>query len=380
MSETRFQIGDYYLSQHRNSPIWKATWYDANTRQTKRASLGTENFWEAQIRLAEFVTRHAQMQDQQPAAMTLATVFVRYWHGHSKGQRSQEAARYALALWTEHWGDASIADLTIQRQEQFIAWLKGRDLSNSYVSRILAIGRAAVRRAWKRGEITSAPFIIDVTDRSDKREAYRLNKDEMRQLLTTATRWPHLYVYCVIGLNTLARPEAILDLAPVQVKVADNLIHLNPKGRRQTKKYRPIVPITDTLRPFLAREDVVRFVNWHGNPIKRINKGFKTVVKAAGLPLEITPYSLRHTMAVELRKRGVPAWEVEGLLGHRRPGVTETYAEFAPDYLSKGREAIDAYFSDLGAPLLVPERLRVSVACHQYGDEISPTAGTLMIS
>ncbi|TIN42029.1 MAG: hypothetical protein E5Y32_21155 [Mesorhizobium sp.] len=79
-------------------------------------------------------------------------------------------------------------------------------------------------------------------------------------------------------------------------------------------------------------------------------------------------------MAIELRMRGVPAWEVEGLLGHRRPGVTETSAEFAPDYLSKGREAIDAYFTDLGVSLPVPEGLCVSLACHSNGDEIPPRA------
>jgi hypothetical protein len=147
------------------------------------------------------------------------------------------------------------------------------------------------------------------------------------------------------------------------VDLDDLRINLNPKGRKQTKKYRPIVPITDTLLPFVQQRGVKRFVNWHGNPIESINQGFKTVVRAAGLNDEINPYSLRHTMAKELRKRGVPAWEVEGLLGHRRAGVTETYAVYAPDYLSQGREAIDAYFADLGVSLPVPKGLCVSVAC-----------------
>ena len=52
------------------------------------------------------------------------------------------------------------------------------------------------------------------------------------------------------------------------------------------------------------------------------------------------------------------------MLGHRRPGVTETYAEFDPAYPSKGREAIDAYFSDLGIVCTVPTLDCVSAACH----------------
>jgi site-specific recombinase XerD len=62
------------------------------------------------------------------------------------------------------------------------------------------------------------------------------------------------------------------------------------------------------------------------------------MVKEAGLPKEVTPYSLRHTMAAELRRCGVrvPAWEVQGLLGHKAVGVTEIYARFDPDYMATG--------------------------------------------
>ncbi|WP_027142922.1 site-specific integrase [Mesorhizobium sp. WSM3626] len=369
MSEDRFQIGDYYLSRHKNSPIWKATWYDSHARQTKRISLGAEDLQEAKFRLAEFVTKNVVIKNQAPADIALATILVRYWNCHAKNLPSHEAANYGLGRWTEFWGDATVADLTVPRQKEFMAWLKIKGFSNSYVSRVMAVGRAAIRMAWKHGEITSVPFIIDERDRSDAKQYRRLDKEEMRLFLATIQRWPHLYAYTIIALNTLARPEAILDLAPAQVRLDDRHIHLNPKGRKQTKKYRPIVPITDTLLPFVQRRDVTKFVNWHGAPIDSIKKGFKTVIRAAGLPDEISPYSLRHTMAVELRKRSVPAWEVEGLLGHRRPGVTETYAEYSPDYLSKGREAIDNYFKDLGVSLPVPEMLRVSAACQPQKTE-----------
>ena len=49
------------------------------------------------------------------------------------------------------------------------------------------------------------------------------------------------------------------------------------------------------------------------------------------------PYTIRHTMATELRKRGVPPWEVSGMLGHRSEHkTTEIYAHYAPDYLGDG--------------------------------------------
>ena len=89
------------------------------------------------------------------------------------------------------------------------------------------------------------------------------------------------------------------------------------------------------------------YVLFRGKPVKSIKKSFNLAVRRAGLPREVTPYSLRHTMATELRKRKVPEWELKGIIGHHK-GVTEGYAIYGPAYLSDGRKAIDADFSELG--------------------------------
>ena len=175
----------------------------------------------------------------------------------------------------------------------------------------------------------------------------------------------------MIALNTLARPSAVLELRPEQVDLQNARINMNPKGRRQTKKRRPIVPITDTLFPFVSDRNVSAFVRWNDVPIKSIKKTFAANVREAGLPKEITPYSLRHTMATELRRRGVPLWEVEGMLGHKRQTTSEKYAHYSPEYLSLGREAIDSYFAELSLDYETPINSYVSVACHRH------TAGKL---
>ena len=360
----RIEIAGYWLSQRPRSRMWYATWFDKRTRQTKRHSLGVDDVREAEVRLAEFVAKRSQPHNQEPTETALAAVLLRYWHGHASKIASHVQARIALSLWNDFWCEATISELSIARQEEFVLWLKDRGYKNAYVSRVISVGRAAVNRAWKRQEITSVPFIIDEPDRSDGKEPYRLAKDEMRRLLAVAREWPHLFTFCMIALNTLGRPDAVLDLSPFQVDLEDRRIDLNPRGRKQTKKYRPVVPITDTLVPFVTPRNVSRFVNWHGKPIKSIKKVFATMVKAAGLPSEITPYSLRHTMAAELRRRSVPMWEVEGLLGHKRARITDTYARFDPDYLSNGSRAIDAYFADLGLTFPESNLNRVPLALH----------------
>jgi hypothetical protein len=80
--------------------------------------------------------------------------------------------------------------------------------------------------------------------------------------------------------------------------------------------------------------------------------------------MEVTAYTIRHTVAAEMRKRGVPVWEVAGFLGHSSGyKTTERYAKFGPDHLAGAVKAIDGYFTNLGLaapPPLATHPLRVS--------------------
>ena len=276
---------------------------------------------------------------------------IRYWEEHGKHIQSAEQARFALAKWSDHFAGATIAQLTPQKQETFVAALRANGYKPSYISRILSVGRAALIRAWKRGELTSVPFIADV-ERDAEQEAQRyrdLKMDEVARLLRAAAAVPHLWRFCIISLNTLARPDAVLDLGPTQVDMQRRLIKLNPEGRKQTKKYRPVVPISQTLLPWLEQCDGARYVLYRGKPVASIKGSFARAVAEAGLR-DVSPYCLRHTMATELRARGVSEWEAMGMLGHKSPArTTERYAKFRPDYLSEAVRAIDGYFTDLRA-------------------------------
>ena len=297
------------------------------------------------------MTKHGALKNAHPDEVPLETILIRYWQEHGSSISSAEQARYALSKWSDHFGGATIAELTPQKQETFVAALRANGYQPSYISRILSVGRAALIRAWKRGELTSVPFIADV-ERDPEQEAERfrdLKMDEVARLLRAAESIPHLLRFCMISLNTLARPDAVLDLGPTQVDIQRRLIKLNPEGRKQTKKYRPVVPISQTLLPWLEHSEGARYVLYHGKPIASIKKSFAKAVAGAGL-VNVSAYCLRHTMATELRARGVSEWESMGMLGHKSPArTTERYAKFRPDYLSEAVRAIDAYFIDLGA-------------------------------
>ena len=127
----RAEIGGYWLSRRDNSPNWCRTWFDPATRQTRRASLGTDDFQRAELKLAAWIAKNAEVRDQRPADLPLATVLTRYWYGHAKDLPSSVQAKIELRYWSNFFGADMVADLTPTRQEAFVEHLRGLGHSTS---------------------------------------------------------------------------------------------------------------------------------------------------------------------------------------------------------------------------------------------------------
>lgn len=295
------------------------------------------------------------MRDERPQDVLLDTIWVRYYNGHAKDTRSEEVAAWALGKWSDFFQGLTASELTLKRQEAFIKHLKSEGLSPGSIHRIFSVGIAALNYAYKHQEIQSVPH-VQKPPRGGQRERI-LNLEESAALFDAATQ-EHVLMFLLLAYNTLGRPEAILELQPFQADIKNRLINLNSPGREQTKKYRPVVPITQTLKPWINDVKTSHYVHWHGEAVGSIKKAFRATVARAGLGSDVVPYTARHTMATELRKRGVPAWEVQGMMGHRTGGTTEIYAKYDPDYLGKAAGAIDEYFQELNELVKRPLILR----------------------
>jgi site-specific recombinase XerC len=138
-------------------------------------------------------------------------------------------------------------------------------------------------------------------------------------------------MFLLLACCTLARPEAILDLTVFQRDREAGTIDLNPAGRRQTRKYRPVVLEAATLTPWLDQAKTDHFVAWHGRPLNSIKTAWRRLRANAELDAEVQPYSIRHTMAREMRRRRVPLEQRQTYLGHLPRGSARTTAIYAPD-------------------------------------------------
>ena len=376
------EIAGHWLSRRHNSPHWCATWFDSQSRQTIRRSLGTPDLRIAEGRLAEFVAKRIQPENERPEDIALATVFVRYWEAHAQHRPSADQARHALREWNDHFGEAVAADVKPRTVREFVTALSARGLSGGYIKRILSVGKAALNWAYREGELQAPPFVdLSLAQAGEPRERY-VTLEEMAWLFRAATV-PHVRLYLLLACGTAARPKAILDLGRDQVDTELGLLRLNPSGRAQNRKRRPTLPLCPTLRTLVEQLPAGPLVHWKGQPLLRTKMMFERLrLRAANLlrddaaakvralrgegkrsaamalaidvqrrsraMLDITAYAIRHTMAMDLRRRGVSVWEVAGWLGHSSGyRTTEIYAKAGPDHLAAAVAATESYFQDL---------------------------------
>ena len=348
-----FQVGEWWLSQRSGSPAWYATCYDSEAQRTRRVSLGTDDFEQARQRLLERYLEQHRPQNAPAEAVALADILLDYYKSHGSQARSAGSVRTSCGYWVDFFGEASVAEATKPpRLEAFIAHLTGQEFATAHIQRILGVGKAALQRAWRRGEIAGAPYIPSVKVAYGEPLGRPFKIAELARLLCEAP--DHLRLMLMILIGTACRPEAALELTGAQLDFEDRLIDLNPRGRAQTKKFRPVVKMPDALASVLANAPSGRLVTFQGRPVKKINKAWRGMRVAAELDDEVNPYSIRHTVARWMRQNGVPAWEVAAQLGHKTRDyrTTELYAAFDPAYLQNAVRAIDLLF----------ERLRASFA------------------
>src|SRR5262245_65499746 len=91
------QIGDYWLSQNRHG-TWCRTFFDPQTRQTRRIGLGAETFEDAVKSLARWYVLNETLEREQPQDLQLAVALDRYEERHGKNVASSHAVKRSAAL------------------------------------------------------------------------------------------------------------------------------------------------------------------------------------------------------------------------------------------------------------------------------------------
>ena len=208
-----------------------------------------------------------------------------------------------------------------------------RKASNTTIRYELLVISTAVKWARDAKHITARPDMWLPPE--DPRKVRHLTKAEFEQFFAAVVA-PHARTYVLLGLFTMARPTAILELTWDRVDFERGLIDLNPAGRRQTKKRRPIVKMNEELKAELERAYEARQISFvverGAKQVKNIKKAFQAASERCGI--HVTPYMLRHTGAVWAAEAGISMPLLAQFMGHDDDTTTQRhYARFSPDFL-----------------------------------------------
>lgn len=154
----------------------------------------------------------------------------------------------------------------------------------------------------------------------------------------------HAKLYVAIGLYTVARPTAILELTWDRVDFMRRQIDFTPPGHVRTAKRRTVVAIGDKLLAALqighAARTCEHVIERGGNRVASIKKAFQAASERSAV--HATPYTLRHTGAVWAAEAGVSMPELAQMMGHDDDRTTQKYyARFSPDHLRGVVDAIE---------------------------------------
>jgi len=343
-TKRQFQLGRYWLGQRKGSSAWYRCWREGSG--TQRVSLGTSDFEEAKQRLNDWYVLQAQ-PEAPVEEVKMAEVIARYWDKRGQFTSHPPTTKGHCDHWLNQFGEKSVAEAcSFTEQERFRTVLVERGLAPQTINNIISTGRAAVRMAWKKGEVSSVPpfTLLEVGEQEPMGRPVTL--DEGRTLLGELR--DHVWLLNVLLIATTARPAAILQMDWVQLNFEADLIYLNKPGRKQNKKRRPVVKMPPFVKAILLplRKPSGPVIEFEGRAVKSVRTAWRKGRTRAKLDDEVTLYSWRHTLGRWMRSKGVPKWEVQGQLGHGK-GVTERYAEFDPAFQKEATAAIEAFWQAL---------------------------------
>lgn len=154
-----------------------------------------------------------------------------------------------------------------------------------------------------------------------------------------------------VSVATWCRPDAAHDFSTdpqrSQWLSTARVVQLNPRGRTQTKKYRPAVPVPERFARLADQTDGF-FV-----PVASVRKAFEAMSDELGLPRdrETGLKLIRRSISTIARPRiGEERWrQGEIMLGHAKASISDLYALFDPANLGVALSVTAAIVDEIEA-------------------------------
>jgi integrase len=332
--------------------VYYALW--SENRRSKRKSMGTSDRAAAEQRFAQWLLlgghKGGAVGEAKPS-LTVAELWSVYEAKHVPTTAAPATLRYSWRNLEPHFGKLAVAEIDQTVVDEYEDARLEAGAKTGTVRRELVTLRAMLNwhaspeRGRKRLLEKADVPAFTLPDESAPRDRW-LTTDEIKRLLAAAEgRTMRVQMFLRIALETAARKQAIYDLTWDRVDFETGMIHFAVPGRAQTKKRRVSVPMSDALitdlnwyEPCLSHRvgpvlppggDVwaaIQSCVIRAGLAPKQKRGTGQAIKSTG----ISPHTLRHTAATHMARRGVPLYDIAGVLGNSVAVVERTYAHHCP--------------------------------------------------
>lgn len=347
-----------------------AVWIIRDGKHKVSTGCGPADLREAEQRLARYLAekyepkRSSSDPAQTPTADVLALFAQDVVPSYSRPKEYVARIKRLLSFWgdpeeairiaQEHRRkvgemNGTLADVRTATCQLYVKWV-GADRT---ASRDLELLRSAINHAYNE-QIIDKKVPVALPEPSQPRERW-LTRSEVAQLVWTAWRarrnqdgeaddWGHLkHVarFILMAHYTGTRKAAILAAAFKQMTGAGyvdldrGIWYRKAQGARATKKRQPPVVLPEPLLGHLRRwkkNGQTYAVEYNGQPVERLDKSYRALVRSLDLGDDVVIHTLRHTAITWAMQRGMDIADASVYFGVSIETLMRVYWHHHPKY------------------------------------------------
>ena len=350
--------------------VWPAAWIILDGSRQKGTGCAEDDLAGAEKALERYLaTKHlaeVKAGPRDPATIPIADVLNLYTTEVVPNHARPHETRARIERLSDFFGDKMLSAMCGDLCREY---LKSRS-TDSAARRELEDLRAAIKHHQAEGRCDRIISVV-LPPRRPGRDEW-LERGEAARVMLAAWRYReqqkgvatdrrprrHVAKFLLVGLYTGTRAAAICGAAlqPTPghgwIDLERGVFYRRPRGRRETKKRTPPVPLPQRLLAHLRRwkrKGQRWAVEFNGEPVKDVDKAFRNTVRSVLGSRKVSPHTLRHTAATWLMQSGADPWQSAEYLGMTLKTLLDTYGHHHPDYL---RSPVDAFDRRRSAPMV----------------------------
>jgi integrase/recombinase XerC len=245
----------------------------------------------------------------------------------------------------------ALSAFTRQTIRGFLSWLHDQKVAKRTIVRRLSSLRSFFRYAYAQGHLNSNPMEDIESPRLDKSLPTSLSYDQVQRLfdMPDVTTYLGFRDRCIMELfySSGLRVSELVGLNRNDFDPTELVVRLRGKGKKER-----IVPITKNAAEWiqayldhpqrhtgseshLAEVDhSAIFLNRLGTRLttRSVDRKFDGYLTQSGLAGNITPHTIRHTIATHWLESGMDLKTIQLLLGHSSLNTTTIYTQVSPKF------------------------------------------------